>query len=134
MKTIKTMFIFALMVFAGSQAYAQYTGPGAEPKTLTVKEIHSNASKLDRSDALVSIRGYITEKINEEDYWFSDSTGKIKVEIDRKRLPSVPFNDKTEVVLKGEVDYDLLEGVEVEVKFFEFTDPAMNGIQKQEMK
>jgi uncharacterized protein (TIGR00156 family) len=49
-------------------------------------------------------------------YWFEDSTGKIKIEIDKKYMPATEFNHETKVVIVGEVDYDLLEGTEIEVK------------------
>jgi len=36
------------------------------------------------------------------------------VEIEKKNLPATPFNEKTELLITGEVDFDLLEGTEVE--------------------
>ena len=72
-------------------------------------------SRLDRSDALEKIQGYIVKQINADTYEFKDSTGFILVDIDKKTLPTKPFNDKTELILIGEVDHDMLEPVEIEV-------------------
>lgn len=83
---------------------------------MTVKEVEGAALKLDRKDTQVKLKGFIIEKLNDENYTFSDATGKIKVEIDKKNLPSFTFNEKTELIIMGEVDYDLLEGTEIEVE------------------
>lgn len=94
----------------------QYQGPGVSDKTYSVKEVKANAIQLDRSDALVKVKGFITKQINGEDYEFTDSTGVLRVEIDRKRMPQKQFDDKTELILIGEVDYDILRPVELDVK------------------
>ncbi len=94
----------------------QYQGPGVSDKTYTVKEVKANAIQLDRSDALVKVKGFITKQINGEDYEFKDSTGILRVEIDRKRMPQKPFDETTELILYGEVDYDILRPVELDVK------------------
>ncbi len=96
--------------------FGQYQGPGVSDKIYTVKEVKANAIQLDRSDALVKVKGFITKQINGEDYEFKDSTGVLRVEIDRKRMPQKPFDETTELILYGEVDYDILRPVELDVK------------------
>jgi len=94
---------------------AQYVGPGAGNKTLSVKELTDQAFRLDKSDAQVSVQGYIVKQVNKDTYLFKDNTGSLNVEISKKHLPNRTFNDKTELKLFGEVDYDFLNGVELEV-------------------
>ncbi|MDI9564734.1 MAG: NirD/YgiW/YdeI family stress tolerance protein, partial [Bacteroidota bacterium] len=89
-------------------------GPGSTGKVYTVKEILENAAKLDKSDEVVTLKGYIVKQHNSDTYHFKDSTGEIRVEIEKKNLPATPFNEKTELLITGEVDFDLLEGTEVE--------------------
>lgn len=115
MKNVLLLVVTAFFLNSFFSLNAQYTGPGAEGKTYTVEEIKANASSLDKSDAIVQLKGFVVEQINKEDYWFKDSTGKILVEIEKDALPAGTFDDKTEVVIIGEVDYDVLEGVEIEV-------------------
>ncbi|SHE97721.1 TIGR00156 family protein [Mariniphaga anaerophila] len=126
----KTMLAVLFAGFFGN-ANAQYTGPGSQAADHTVKQVSDNALKLDRKDTMVKIKGFIVEKIKDENYWFQDSTGKIRVEIDKKHLPATPFNDKTEVVIIGEVDYDLLEGTEIEVKKIEIPGAAVQNNAKE---
>jgi uncharacterized protein (TIGR00156 family) len=116
MKTMKMILMSALFVAIFGVANAQYTGPGSKAKVMTVKQVSDDALKLDRKDTMVKLEGKIVEQLGDEMYWFEDSTGKIKIEIDKKYMPATEFNHETRVVIVGEVDYDLLEGTEIEVK------------------
>ena len=116
MKRLGTIMMTALLVGIFGTLQAQYTGPGSTAMVKTVKEVSNNALKLDRKDTMVKLRGFIIEQLGDENYMFKDASGKIRVEIDKKRLPAATFNENTEMVIIGEVDYDLLEDTEVEVK------------------
>ncbi|KAF0236375.1 MAG: stress-induced protein [Prolixibacteraceae bacterium] len=116
MKRLGTIMMTALLAGIFGTLSAQYTGPGSTAKVKTVKEVSDNALKLDRKDTMVKLKGFIIEQLGDDNYMFKDATGKIKVEIDKKRLPAATFNENTEMEIIGEVDYDLLEGTEIEVK------------------
>jgi uncharacterized protein (TIGR00156 family) len=121
MKSKLNVIIFATFLFlANFSGWAQYSGPGSEIKRYTIEEVKSSAPKLDRSDALVKVQGYIVEKINYEDFWFEDTSGRIRIEIDDDVMPQQAFADKTLIVITGEVDYDFLGGSEIEVEVIEF--------------
>lgn len=109
---------FFVLLFASTFTFSQYTGPGSVAKleVMSVKQVKEQAAELDKTDKLVKLQGYITEQINEDTYWFEDSSGRFWVEIDEDELPAKPFDEKTELTIIGEVDYDLLEEVEVEVE------------------
>lgn len=119
MKTLRMILMTAFLSGIFSVGYAQYTGPGSKAQLYTVKDVTDKALKLDRKDTMVKLRGFVLEQINDDNYWFQDSTGKIKVEIEKKHLPAVAFNEETEIIIIGEVDYDLLEGTEVEAEHVE---------------
>ena len=114
MRTVVYMFLSGLLLMIPGISHGQYTGPGSTGKVYTVKEIKEKAAKLDKSDETVTLKGSIVKQYNSDTYLFRDSTGEIKVEIKKKDLPATPFNDKTELLITGEVDFDLLEGTEVE--------------------
>lgn len=116
--------LFALCLFGvKTAAFAQFTGPNSTDKMYTVKEIKSSAAKLDRSEELVKVKGFIVKQVNKDTYKFKDSTGDILVEIKKRYLPAKPFDEKTELILIGEVDYDFLEGTEIEVEQVLFVEP-----------
>lgn len=104
------------LLFTAYCAFSQYIGPSSTSKVTTVKEIIDNAAQYDKTDALLKIQGYLVGQINKENYWFKDATGKIMVEIEVKQFPAFPIDEKTELILIGEVDHDLLEELEFEVE------------------
>lgn len=122
---MKKLFLNTVMVLLtvllSNVLYAQYQGPGVGDKIYSVKEIKDNVSRLDRADSMVKLKGFVIKQINSDIYLFKDETGTINVEIEKENMPEKPFNDKTELILIGEVDYDFLEGVEIEVKQILFT-------------
>lgn len=107
-----------VLVLLSHVGLAQYQGP-TSTKLYTVTQIKENASQLDKSDALVKIIGYVVDRIDDDTYWFKDNSGRIQVEIENDQIPDFPFDDKTKLVIVGEVDYDVLEEVEVEVEFIQ---------------
>ncbi len=121
MSLLKLILFGAAIAVSGSVS-AQYTGPGADGKQYTVAEVKENAAQLDKSDAIVKLEGFIVERINKEDFWFEDESGRVMLEIDKKDMPERPFNDQTKLIIIGEVDYDVLEEVEIEVEEIHFTD------------
>ncbi|MCB0374913.1 MAG: NirD/YgiW/YdeI family stress tolerance protein [Phaeodactylibacter sp.] len=123
MKSLSPFFVF---VFICSYANGQYTGPGsvANLEVMSVKQVKEQAAELDKTDKLVKLQGYITEQVNEDTYWFEDSSGRVWVEIDEDDLPDKPFDNKTRLTIIGEVDHDLLEEVEVEVERFLAIEPS----------
>ncbi len=130
MKTMKMILMSAFFMTVFGVANAQYTGPGSKAKLMTVKQVADDALKLDRKDTMVKLEGIIVEQLGDEMYWFEDSTGKIKIEIDKKYMPATEFNHETKVFIIGEVDYDLLEGTEIEVKTIELIGQPAGGSVK----
>lgn len=114
----KKIAILVLLLLYLVAAFSQYTGP-VSAKQYTAKEVQEQAAELDKADQLVQLRGYIVDRVNDEMFWFQDASGKVVVEIGKKQMPSFEFNEKTELILVGEVDYDLLEEVEVEVEYIQ---------------
>lgn len=130
MKTMKMILMSAFFMAIFGVANAQYTGPGSKAKVMTVKQVADDALKLDRKDTMVKLEGKIVEQLGDEMYWFEDATGKIKIEIDKKYIPATEFNHETKVLIIGEVDYDLLEGTEIEVKIVELNGQPAGGTVK----
>lgn len=115
MKNYMKLFVTVVVMIITANLYGQYTGPGTIEKFYTVKELKDNASRLDKLDEIIKVKGFIIRQLNRDTYEFKDNTGTLIVDISHKKLPLQPFDDKTELVLIGEVDHDLLEPVEIEV-------------------
>ena len=117
MSSIK-MIVASVVMMMTNNLNAQYTS-FSERSVYTVKVVLDNASKLDKSDAVVKIKGFVTRKVEDGKYWFQDETGKVMMELDREYFPPFAFDDRTPVYIYGEVDYDLLDGTEIEVERIE---------------
>ena len=101
------------LVLLSPLASAQYTGPGST-QNLTVTTAAQAAKAGD--DTLTVLEGRITSQINKDTYWFADNSGKIRVEIDHKHLPTQTITPTTRVRLSGHIDQDWGRPVEVDVK------------------
>lgn len=116
MKWNYALIMSGILLLTNVNLQAQYKGPGSTPRMITTQEVIKNAGKLDRTDTLVQLEGTVAEQINPDTYLFMDESGKIRIEMSKKLLSGVSFDQNTRIKIIGEVDYDLLEGVEIEVK------------------
>ena len=107
----KGLFVLAgLAVLAAFAAYAQqggFTGPGID--VMTVAE-----AKTLRDDSPVLLRGKIERSLGKEKYLFSDATGSITVEIERKVWGFLSVDEHDLVEISGEIDRGFMK-LEVEV-------------------
>lgn len=87
-----------------------------DPVPYKVKEIKNNAIKLDRADTDVKLTGNIIDQIDSRHYWFEDDTGRIIIDIRGLIMPSNDLDAETLYIIIGEVDYDYLDGLEIEVE------------------
>lgn len=111
---MKSRFLIALtgaLLFQLPAANAQYTGPTARTAPRNVADILKNP--IDDQD--VVLRGHILRQLSKEKYMFSDGSGEIRVEIDTKKFPPQPINEKTLVELRGEVEKDFMQAPEIDV-------------------
>jgi uncharacterized protein (TIGR00156 family) len=110
--------ILLLMFFIFTQeSQAQYTGPTTSlDRQRTVANVLQNARMLQLRGAKVQLRGYVAEHIREDYYLFKDSSGEIWIEIYRDVMPTWQFDDTTEILLTGEVDFDFFRGTYIWVE------------------
>ncbi len=101
--------VSALAIPAAVQA--QYVGPSTQKTPLTVAEVLKNPV----DDQQVVLRGHLIKKVGNEKYLFSDGTGEIRVEIEAEDFPVQKIDDKTLIVIRGEVESDFLKSPEIDV-------------------
>jgi uncharacterized protein (TIGR00156 family) len=119
-KIIPAVLLFAMFLSAGLDLSAQdggYQGPRTRPGTANLVLITVEEAKTLKDDAWVLLRGKIERSRGHEKYVFTDDSGSINIEIDRKdwRGISVDENDTVEII--GKVDKDHFgRKIEIEVK------------------
>lgn len=110
-KRLRHILAFAVLSLPLSfPVAAQYVGPSAVGEA-SVAAILQNP--IDDQD--VQLTGNLVRKTNHEKYVFSDGSGEIVVEIDAKRFPDQPIDEKTKVEITGEVDTGFSRAPEIEV-------------------
>ena len=89
--------LFAFTTFGLQAQQSGYRGPSAG--VVSVAEALSL-----RDDTPVILRGYILRYLGNERYVFSDSTGSITVEIERRVWGNLSIDENDLVEISGEID------------------------------
>ncbi|TCK62054.1 YgiW/YdeI family stress tolerance OB fold protein [Seleniivibrio woodruffii] len=66
-------------------------------------------------DAPVVFQGYIIRKLDSSTFVFSDGTADIKIQVDREVYPDVKVDPMVRVEIRGEVEKDEIDEVEIDV-------------------
>ena len=112
---MKTKTITSLVIFLTASAVAQFVGPSSQLPVSTVSQVLKDAGSLDRRDIQVALRGHIISYLHGDYYYFKDSTGTILIELEPEDMPRQPFDDKTPLMIYGEVDAEWFEKTKLEV-------------------
>lgn len=92
-------------------AFAQFTGPGAQPLITSLKAVLENPV----DDQKVILRGKIVQQLSDEKYTFASDGQEIRVEIDRDLFVGLTVSPTTQVEIVGEVEKDFMESPEIDV-------------------
>ena len=104
--------LLALAAMVALPSLAQFKGPVEPTATTTVAAI----LKQPIDDQPVLLTGKIVRKIAHDKYLFSDGKDSITVEIKDRLFPAKEITPNTPIEVWGEVEKDLLEAPEVDVK------------------
>jgi len=97
---------------AAKPAPSGYTGPSGAP-LMTAKDLLAKG----KDDQYVRLKGKLTSHKGDEDYEFTDASGKITVEIDADRFPQgVSVDHNTTVELAGEFDKEMFGESKLDVE------------------
>lgn len=97
---------------ASAAAKSGYTGPSSAP-LMSVKDLLAKG----KDDQMVRLKGKLTAHKGDEDYDFTDASGKMVVEIDADRFPQgVTVDHTTTVELIGEFEKELFGEATLDVE------------------
>ena len=110
MKKLGILLASGFLIFISISLYAQQSGfRGPRAQAITVAE----ALTL-RDDSPVVLRGYVIRFLGNKRYLFSDGTGTITIEIERRVWGNLSIDENDLVEITGEIDRDR-NRIEVEV-------------------
>ena len=116
MKKLSTLALIAVLVSAPAIAVnGGFEGPGATTASAQTSQsggfVDSNASQTSVADALklnddswVVMSGKIVKQLDKKHYEFTDGTGSITLEIDRKRWRGVTVTADDKIQIRGKID------------------------------
>lgn len=114
-KSFPLLLLAAIACSATPVALAQYVGPNATPPQHSVADILARPVDEQR----VTLNGFLVRQVTDDTYVFSDGGAEIQVEIDTKLFPPTPVDDKTRVLIRGEVEKDMMQSPEIDVDHIE---------------
>ena len=102
--------------------YGGFVGPEMQYSPTTVAEVKNLSD-----DARVMLQGNIISSMGDEDYMFKDSTGTIKVEIDKKKWDGMTVTPQDTVDIRGKVDKHWFGEPEIDVKSISLVSQPMSA-------
>jgi uncharacterized protein YdeI (BOF family) len=89
--------LFALSTLLSASTIASYAEP---PYHLTtVSWVIATRNDLDKDDRYVTLIGHVTGRVGDEDYFFTDGTGTVRLDSEKFDLPIGP-----KIVVGGRID------------------------------
>jgi len=119
-RLITALGLLVFFVFSANAQQGGFNGPGNQPGDQgggfsgpSAVTTVAQAKRL-RDDTHVLLRGNIQRALGDEKYQFSDGTGVITVDIDRRVWGALSVTENDTVEISGEIDRGR-NGVEVDV-------------------
>ena len=115
MKKFALATLFALTTasaFADFNSNNTQTGgfQQAAPAAISVKQAMSAAD-----NSMITLEGNITQQIDDDEFWFTDGTGQIKVEIERQVWNGLNVGPNDKIRIFGKLDNEMFDRAELEV-------------------
>lgn len=110
----------ALSLSLALTAHAEFTGPGSHPAATSLTQVL--AKPVDKQPVL--LQGRLLRQLDKDLYLFSDGRHEVRVDIDARQFPPSPVGVNDLVEIRGHVDHDLLEPLEIEVSAMRVLTPA----------
>ena len=91
--------LFALSTLLAVSLTTTQADPNPPYHLTTVSWVVATRDNLNVDDRYVTLIGHVTRKIGDEEYWFTDGTGSVRLDSENFELPIGP-----KVVIGGRID------------------------------
>ena len=115
---MKKFALAAILALSTTSAFAGFNGnttPNGGFQLGTQSAISVKQALKAADNSMITLEGNITQQIDDDEFWFSDSTGQIKVEIERHVWNGLNVGQNDKVRIFGKLDNEMFEKAELQV-------------------
>ena len=114
---MKKFALATILALATTSAIAGFNGNntqgGFQQATSAAISVKQAMSAADNS--MITLVGNITQQIDDDEFWFTDGTGQIKVEIERQVWNGLNVGPNDKIRIFGKLDNEMFDRAELEV-------------------
>ena len=121
---MKKFALAAILALSTTSAFAGFNGnttPNGGFQSGTQSAISVKQALKAADNSMITLEGNITQQIDDDEFWFTDGTGQIKVEIERQVWNGLNVGPNDKIRIFGKLDNEVFDRAELEVLRIEKT-------------
>ena len=108
----------AILDLSTTSAFAGFNGnttPNGGFQSGTQSAISVKQALQAADNSMITLEGNITQQIDDDEFWFTDGTGQIRVEIERQVWNGLNVGPNDKIRIFGKLDNEVFDRAELEV-------------------
>ena len=121
---MKKFALAAILALSTTSAFAGFNGnttPNGGFQSGTQSAISVKQALKATDNSMITLEGNITQQIDDDEFWFTDGTGQIRVEIERQVWNGLNVGPNDKIRIFGKLDNEVFDRAELEVLRIEKT-------------
>ena len=115
---MKKFALAAILALSTTSAFAGFNGnttPNGGFQSGTQSAISVKQALQAADNSMNTLEGNITQQIDDDEFWFTDGTGQIRVEIERQVWNGLNVGPNDKIRIFGKLDNEVFDRAELEV-------------------
>ena len=115
---MKKFALAAILALSTTSAFAGFNGnttPNGGFQSGTQSAISVKQALKAADNSMITLEGNITHQIDDDEVWFTDGTGHIRVEIERQVWNGLNVGPNDKIRIFGKLDNEVFDRAELEV-------------------
>ena len=115
---MKKFALAAILALSTTSAFAGFNGnttPNGGFQSGTQSAISVKQALKATDNSMITLEGNITQQIDDDEFWFTDGTGQIRVEIERQVWNGLNVGPNDKIRIFGKLDNEMFDRAELEV-------------------
>ena len=115
---MKKFALATILALSTASAFAGFNGnttPNGGFQSGTQSAISVKQALKAADNSMITLEGNITQQIDDDEFWFTDGTGQIRVEIERQVWNGLNVGPNDKIRIFGKLDNEVFDRAELEV-------------------